>query len=561
MGLGFALEAPWRKNWPSGVPFNIKYPEIAVYDLLENSAKKYPNRTALIFYGRRLSYTEVELLARRAASALVDTGVGKGDRVALILPNIPQFIIAYYAALMTGATVVPINPLCDSAEIGRQVIQCKARTLISLDVFLDKVAEAGLDPSDRVVIATKAETYLPFPAKILRRGSRRKSSTSHMNLERMLREHEPATDLATVDAREDIAVIQYTGGTTGSPKGAMLTHYSLVANVIQTYHWLRGWGHARKPQFHGHPVVLGAVPFFHIYGMTVAMNEAIHSASTLVLLVKPEAGSMIQSISRHDVTHFPATPTMFRTILSHPSFDKLRSSQLGYCVSGGDPISSKAVDEFSDSIHADFFVGYGLTEASPVTHCTVAGYPVPEGCVGIPFPDTQAKIMDIQTGEREMPPGTLGELIVKGPQIMKGYIQDAQNDVALRNGWLYTGDVGYMDETGLFYIVDRKQDRILSKGHTVWPRGIEEVLMNHPSVEAAAVVGIDDPQRCAVEVRAYVVPKPGHRLQPDELSRFCSKALENYQIPEVFEIVDNLPTTPLGKISRSSARSWKKGQI
>jgi long-chain acyl-CoA synthetase len=559
------MDKAWLKWWPQGVPFSINYPVIPLYDFLGNSARKYPNRTALVFYGNHISYVSLGEAASRFASALQSFGVKKGDRVALMLPNIPQFIISYYGALMAGGTVIALNPLSEEAEIGREIADSGAETVIVLDRFLQKTETAKEKTPAKNIVATKGEAYLPRSLKFLSGLRREKYSTKGFPLlETLVKEHPPLTEAVEIDPLEDLAVIQYTGGTTGTPKGVMLTHYNLVANALQTYHWLRGWGHSHRPQLSGYPVVLAAVPFFHIYGMTVAMNEAIQSGSTMVLLPQPEAGAMLKAIERYRVTHLPAIPSMYRAILEHPDLKRRDLRSLAYCVSGGDPIDMETVEQFTEATGAGFFEGYGLTEAGPVTHCTTLEMgALKKGSIGIPFPDTEARIVDIQTGEEELPADGEGELVLRGPQVMKGYLgMPHETARALRDGWLYTGDVAKMDGEGLFYIVDRKQDRIVTRGHTVWPTKVEEVLLQHPAVEAAVVVGVADPMRCATDLRALVVLKDRAQvgLKSEDLMGFCRERLEAYQMPESIEIVDELPRTALGKVSRRTVRERLEDQ-
>ncbi|MFB0543887.1 MAG: AMP-binding protein, partial [Candidatus Bathyarchaeia archaeon] len=396
----------WLKWWPQGVPLSVKYPVIPLYGFLENSARKYPNRTAAIFYGNRISYASLGEATSKFANALLHLGVKKGDRIALILPNVPQFIISYYGTLMAGGIVVAMNPLHEEAEIERELVDSGAEMVIVLDRFLHKVEEVRTRTRVRNVVVARGDAYLPWFLRPLARlrGGERWGVKGLPTVKGLVRRYPPLAEGAEVDPLEDSAVIQYTGGTTGVPKGVMLTHYNLVANAIQTYHWLKGWGYSHRPQTSGHPIVLAAVPFFHIYGMTITMNEVIHSGSTMVLLPEPEAGAMIRLIERYKVTHLPAVPSMYRAILEHPDLAKRDLSSLAYCVSGGDPIDAETVEEFTEATGAEFFEGYGLTEAGPVTHCTPLGVgALKPGSIGIPFSDTEARIVDIQTGEEDMP--------------------------------------------------------------------------------------------------------------------------------------------------------------
>jgi len=529
--------------YPGGVPYSINYPEIPLYAFLENSARKYPNRDAVIFYGNRISYRRLWDEARRLAAALRSLGVHKGDRVGMLLPNIPQFIIAYYATLAAGGVAVAVNPLNPVGEVERELRETGADTLIILDRFLHGMPEE----SPRNIIVTEAETYLPLPLRLLGRLKKRRIRRPNgaLSFERLV-EGPPLEAVEEVEARRDLAVIQYTGGTTGPPKGVMLTHFNLVANALQIFFWLRGWGYSAKPQPAGWPVVVCAVPFFHIYGMTVALNEAIHFGSTLVLVPDPEPEAVMEAIDRYSATHFPAIPRMIRGIVEHPHRHRYDLTSLTSCVSGGAPIAPTLVERFMEMTGARFYHGYGLTEAGPVTHCTpVDGGPPPRS-VGLPFPDTEAKIVDLQTGEIEVSPGEEGELLVRGPQVMMGYWRDPEATArALRDSWLHTGDVARLDGDGYLYIVDRKQDRIISSGHTVWPSKVEEILESHPSVASAVALGVPDPLRCATDIRALVALRPG----------WNSGEAEPYQVPSQIVVVESLPRTPLGKVDRRAARA------
>lgn len=542
------MNKPWLKHWPEGVPYSINYPNIPVNAFLENAAAKYPNQTALIFLGKRISYSDLGNAAARFANVLQHLGISKGDRVAIILPNVPPFVIAYYGTLQAGGIVVAINPLSEISEIARQIEDSGAKITVVLDRFLKKIPETKLGAGN--VIVARAEDYLPLHLKMLSRLSEKSRVTkNYLLFENLLRQHSPFPKRVSLNPSEDLAIIQYTGGTTGTAKGVMLTHYNLVANTIQTFHWLRGWGLSRKPQKEGRPIVLAAVPLFHIYGMTVALNEAIHAGSTIVLIPKPEARYITEAIEKNHVTHLPATPNIYREIVQHQSVNRKQLRSLTHCVSGGDPVDEEIVDRFKELSEAQFYEGYGLTEASPVTHCTVVDeQSLTRGSIGIPFPDTDARIVDQLTGEESVPTGKEGELAVKGPQVMKGYLNlEDETRRAIRDGWLYTGDIGTMDEEGFFRIIDRKQDRIITQGHTIWPSKVEAVLLQHPSVGSAAVVGSSDPMRCATNVEAFVVLKPNMKLEVDrnELVRYCREKLEDYQVPDEIEIVEELPRTPL----------------
>ena len=528
----------------------MNYPEIPLYAFLENSARKYPQRDALIFHGRRMRYAQLWDETRRLAAAIRGLGVHKGDRVGLLLPNVPQFIIAYYATLAAGAVVVAVNPLNPVEEIARELRETGVETLVILDRFLDRMPEGR----PRNIVVAEGEAYLPQPLRSLSRLRRGRLSPpiGALRFEELVK-GEPLERGAEIDPRRDLAAVQYTGGTTGPPKGVMLTHFNLVTNALQTFFWIRGWGYSAKPQPAGWPVVVCAVPFFHIYGMTIALNEPIHSGSTLVLVPDPTPDAIMKAIHRYAATHFPAIPRMIQAIVDEPRRGRYDLTSLTSCVSGGAPIDPALVERFVEMTGAHFYQGYGLTEAGPVTHCTPTDGDRKPRSVGFPFPDTEAKIVDLQTGEVELSPGEEGELLIRAPQVMRGYWRDPEAMAkALGDGWLHTGDIARIDADGYTYIVDRKQERIISAGHTVWPSQVEEVLDSHPAVEAAVLLGVPDPLRCATDLHAVVTLKPGWNSGEAEraLMGLCRERLEPYQVPSQIVVVKSLQRTPLGKVDR-----------
>jgi long-chain acyl-CoA synthetase len=542
------------------VPYSINYPEIPLYAFLENAARKFPSRDAVIFYGNRITYSQLWDQTIRLAEALKNVGVETSDRVGLLLPNVPQFITAYNAVLAIGGVVVPINPLNPPEEIGRELDETNFGTLIVLDRLLDRISNTVAGN----IIVAEAAAYAPLHLRMLSRLKQKRASfpVGALIYEELVRG--PALDdLADVDPNNDLAVILYTSGTTGMPKGVMLTHMNLVANALQSYHWLRGWGFSAKPQHAGWPIILGAVPFFHSYGMTVAMNEAIQFGCTLVLIPEPGAEAIMKAIQDHRATHFPAIPHFIREMLSHPNLGKYDLTSLTSCVSGGASIEPELMERFVERTGACFYQGYGLTEAGPSTHCTpIEGDPNYRS-VGLAFPDTEVKIVDLQLGEIEMPPGEKGELLIRGPQVMKGYWKAPQETAeALKTGWLHTGDICWIDNDGYMYVVGRKRDKIVAGGHTVWPREVEEVLTSHPDVKAAIAIGVPDPLRCSTDIRALVtlVNIRGEELE-DELMGHCRKRLEYFQVPAKITLVDSLPMTTMGKVDRLAVEAEVERRI
>ncbi len=549
-----------RGSYPRGVPYSINYPEIPLYAFLENAARKFPSRDAVIFYGNRITYSQLWDQTIRLAEALKNVGVETGDRVGLLLPNVPQFITAYNAVLAIGGVVVPINPLNPPEEIERELDETNVGTLIVLDRLLNRIPNMVTEN----IIVAEAAAYAPWHLRMLNRLKQKRASFpgGALMYEELVR-GPVLDDLADVDPNNDLAVILYTSGTTGTPKGVMLTHMNLVANALQSYHWLRGWGFSVKPQHAGWPIILCAVPFFHSYGMTVAMNEAIQFGCTLILIPEPGAEAIMKAIQDHRATHFPAIPHFIREMLSHPNLGKYDLTSLTSCVSGGASIEPELMERFVERTGASFYQGYGLTEAGPSTHCTpIEGDPNYRS-VGLAFPDTEVKIVDLQLGEFEMPPGEKGELLIRGPQVMKGYWKAPQETAeALKAGWLHTGDICWIDNDGYMYVVGRKRDKIVAGGHTVWPREVEEVLTSHPDVKAAIAIGVPDPLRCSTDIRALVTPmkKRGEGLE-DELMDHCRKRLAHFQVPAKITLVDSLPMTPMGKVDRLAVEAEVERQI
>jgi long-chain acyl-CoA synthetase len=458
--------------------------------------------------------------------------------------------MAYNAILALGGIVVAINPLNSRWEIGRELRETGAETLIFLDQLTNKLPEKR----PKNLIVTEATTYAPWIFRFL---SRLKSKDWEILEDCLSLEKIQKCPLlkkpAEVDPIKDLAVIQYTGGTTGHPKGVMLTHYNLVSNTIQSNFWLRGWGYSNKPQPVGWPVVICAIPFFHIYGMTVAMNESIQFGCSLVLVPEPKPEVIMVNIQRYRATHLPVIPRMIREIMVHPKLSRYDLTSLTSCVSGGAAIEPDLVEQFIEVTGAKFYHGYGLTEASPTTHCPPFKGATNYRTVGLSFPDTETKIVDLRTGGIELPVGDNGELMVKGPQVMVGYWnKPEETSKVLKDGWLLTGDIVHQDVDGFLYIVDRKQNRIVSAGHTIWPSEVEKVLESHPLVESAIAIGELDPLRCTTDICSFVVINRDSPASDFDsiLLDYCRHWLEPYKVPSKITLVDALPLNSLGKVNR-----------
>ncbi len=542
-------EKIWQKNYPKEIPLTIDYKKIPLYQLLVDSAQAYPNNQAIYFLGKEITFKELLKLTKKFANALSRLGVKKGNRVALMLPNSPQDVIAYYAIQMLGAIVVQTNPMYTERELEHQLIDAQAETIIVLDLMYPKVEKVKSVTALKNVIVTSIKDYLPFPKNLLyplkakKQGQLIKIEYKEgiYSFVELIKSAQAEITFAEINPLEDIAVLQYTGGTTGISKGVMLTHNNLVANVIQEAHWLYK---ARK----GKEKILGALPFFHVYGMTAVMNLAMYLASTMILLPRYDVKEILKTIEKVKPTFFPGAPTMYIALLNHPELKKYDLSSIEACISGSAPLPVEVQEKFEKITGARIVEGYGLSETSPIVHANPVWDRRKNGSIGIPWPDTDAKVVD-SDGE-ELPIGEVGELAVKGPQIMKGYWnRPEETSKVLNDGWFLTGDLAKMDEDGYFYIVDRKKDMIIAGGYNIYPREVEEVLYEHPAVKEVVIAGIPDPYR-GETVKAYIVLKDGMQVTEEELNKFCRTYLAAYKVPRLYEFRKELPKTTVGKILR-----------
>jgi len=548
------MNRPWYKFYDEGVPHHIDYPEVPLPTLVEEKAREYSRNVAIHFMKTDITYDEFQKSIDRLATALYDIGIRKGDRISLMLPNSPQFMIAFYAALKLGAIIVQTNPLYMPYELEHILNDSGAETIITLAILRPKVeAVWGKTPLKRVIYTSLAE-YMP---KLLGFGYKLrmkikglptgipKGDNIYAFQDLLSYPINPPT--VDINPKEDVALFQYTGGTTGFPKAAMLTHYNLVVNAYQTIHWF--------PHLEwGKEVILAVLPFFHVYGMTVAMNFSTLTGSKIILVPRFNVRQVVKLIEKHRVTLFPGAPKIYIEVINMPGVEKYDLSSIKACISGSAPLPVKVKEEFERLTGAKLVEGYGLSEASPVTHANPIMGLNKAGSIGIPFPDTDAKIVDPEDGETEMPVGEAGELIIKGPQVMKGYWNRPEETAkTLRNGWLYTGDIAKMDEDGYFYIVDRKKDMIIVSGYNVYPREVEEVLFRHPAVKEVAVVGVPDP-KSGERVKAFVVLKEGATATAEEIIEFCRKHLAKYKCPKEVEFRKELPKSFIGKVLRRVLR-------
>jgi long-chain acyl-CoA synthetase len=550
-----SVERPWLNVKLDG-RYSVPRPEPRpLYSLLSDSAKAHPDNPCVHYQGRTFNYSQVDEISSRFAGALVSLGVKKGDRVAIFMPNKPQLVFAYFGALMAGAIVVMCNPVYKERELehqlrdsGAQVVVASRTVAKGLDLFNSLEACRGR-LSLRHVIATGITDYLPPLKRRLAplagiKEVQRRETLDFMDL---VRSSKPIDEPVAVDPLNDVALLQYTGGTTGVAKGAMLTHYNLVSNAM--------YGDELFPVTEK-DVSLCALPLYHIYGLTVTMNMPIAAGASLVLLPSFHVEEVVKTIQRMKVTLFSGAPAMYIAINSKPNANTFNLRSVRACMSGGAALPPAVRKKFMELTGGNLVEGYGLSETSPVTHVNpLRGGAVKEGSIGPPVPDTDAVIVDIGDREKVLPLGEVGELAVKGPQVMKGYWnQKGETDAVLKDGWLLTGDIAKMDEDGYFYIVDRKKDMINVGGFKVYPREVEDVLFEHPGIKEAGVVGIHD-DFSGEAVKAFVVPKdPAAKLTEQEVISFCQERLAKFKAPKRVEFVQDLPKTLIGKVLRRKLR-------
>ena len=523
---------PWLKNYP--LQWDLDYPKISVFHHLKRVADRYPDRTALIFIADKVNYREMMINIERMAAAFTAMGLKKGDRIALMLPNCFAFVYSYFAALRQGLVVAQLNPLLTARELSFIVRDSKARVLIVVDTMFPTVEQAMLDRDiENLIIVPLTGQKIEAPRAQL--------------FDDILQGHEPNPPDVEIDPEEDLAVLQYTGGTTGFPKGAMLTHFNLVANAEMIREMLREW----KARFGDKEILcMGLLPYFHSFGMSVCLNTALTLPAGQIMVPQFNADLVLYLIQQYKPVFFPGVPTAFIALMHHPEVQNYGLDSIDICVSGAAPLPVEVIEQFELKTGSSILEGYGLSEASPVTHSNpFVGVRKP-GSIGIPLPNTDCKIVDPDAGEKEMPVGEEGELIIKGPQVMKGYWNRPDETArTLRDGWLYTGDIARMDEDGFFYIVDRKKDMIIYGGYNIFPREVEEVLYEHPKVAEAVCIGV--PEKFFGEVvKAFLVLRAGAEATPEEIIDFCRARLVKYKVPRYVEFRSELPKSMVGKILR-----------
>jgi long-chain acyl-CoA synthetase len=560
------MEKPWLNEYDSGVPATIDYPNIPLHQFLLDTAAKHPNKQALVFgnvveplgnalMDTSMTYGQILELSERFAAALQKLGVEKGDRVAVHLPNCPQFIIAYYGTLMAGGIVVPCNPQYVARELEHQFNDSGAKVVVTLSLTYPIVKGVRDKTQVEHVVVTNIKEYFPGLLKFLFGVATEKKEGHFQDISgdadtywfQDLLAQAPSKPEPVEVVPADTAVLMYTGGTTGVSKGAQLTHRNVVANAIQTRWWM-------FDSKEGEEVMMTALPLYHSYSMTVCMNHTIYLGGKQILIPNPRVlDHVLKSINKHKPTLYPGVPALYVAVTNYPEIGKYDVSTIRACLSGAAGLPPEVQEGFERLTGGKLVEGYGLSEASPVTHCNPIYGKRKEGSwIGLPFPDTEAVIKDLETGEQVLGVGEIGELCVRGPQVMKGYWNmPTETANTLRADWLHTGDIARMEADGFFQIVDRKKDMILGTGgYNIYPREVEDVLYEHPKILEAAVAGVPVGTERGERVKAYVVLKPGETATEEEMIEYCRENLAYYKVPKFVEFRDELPKTGVGKMLR-----------
>ena len=553
-------ERPWLKFYSDGVPAEVKPPVESLPDLIDEAAEKFSNRTAVIFYGRKIKYKDLREYIDRFATALCDLGVKKGDRVALYLPNCPQFIIAYFGALKAGATLTPISPVYSSREVGYQLKDSGAKSIVCLDLLYGNVEKAGVEL--RNVIITNIGEYLPATKKLLGRvfgkvyrkmgiPTPKIAGRGIYRFQDLIKKYPANPPNINFDPKEDIATLPYTGGTTGLPKGAMLTHYNIVANSEQVRAF---WPIVEE----GKEVIVAFLPFYHIYGQVVVLIFGLGYGQTLLLFTTPDLDNILYSIEKYGATVFNGVPTMFEYLIDYDKTPRVNWKRLKLIASGADTLYESTTKKWEELTGVKIMEGYGLTETSSVSHANPMGRGK-VGSFGIPIPGTVAAIAHSEKNEL-LPLGEVGEVVIKGPQVMKGYWkkpEETENTLVEIDGeiWLRTGDIARMDEEGYFYMLDRKKDLIKYKGYSVFARDVEEVLYEHPKIKEAGVIGVPDPKVGQI-IKAVIILETESRgkISEEEIINYCRDKLAPYKVPKIVEFRGEIPKTDVGKVSHRELR-------
>ncbi len=556
----------WEAAYDPGVLRHLTYPSLTLHALLERTAREHPETVATVFGGAvgnrcidsAMTYRHLDELADRFAAGLQRLGVKKGDRVAIVLPNCPQFVYTFFGSLKAGAVVVPTNPLYTVRELHNQLADSGARVVVVLSRLYPQVAEAAMGTSVERIVVTNVKEHFALALRILFTALRERKEGHRVDisgdpravwLRDMLADRSARVPVEVAPA--DLAVLQYTGGTTGVPKGAMLSHRALVANVHQCHAWHAAVAPGDR--------ILAIMPFFHVYGLTVVMNLATLKAMTMVLIPRPDLKHILLAIQKHRPRFFPGAPRIYILLNESRDLAKYDLRSIEWFMSGSAPLAIEVMKRFEELTGGKVLEGYGLTEAAPVTHSNPREGIRKPGSVGLPMPDVDCRIVDIETGTREVDAGEAGELCLRGPNLMDGYWRKPEETAAvLRDGWLYTGDIVRMDEDGYLFVVDRKKEMIIVSGFKVYPREVDEVLYAHFAVLEAAAVGVPHPSKGEV-VKAFVVLRPGAKATAQQLMDHCRANLAPYKVPVEIVFRAELPKTLIGKVLRRQLAAEEPG--
>ncbi len=562
-------ERPWLAHYDRGVPQTIEYPKAPLFYFLEEAAKKYPDRACTIFKGAVISYKEMNALSDHMAAALVEMGVKKGDRVGIFMPNVPQFVIVYFGILKAGGVVVAVNPTYPADEVITPVNDANIDIMFTLTRFYGVLKAVRERSKLKKIIVSNIKEALPSFTSLLFTLLKEKKEGHHVAeldardvwMKDLLKKHENSPRPKVDISPDDTALFQYSGGTTGIPKGAVAMHRNVVANTLQIKSWMPNLDPGKE-------VVLMGIPLFHVYGMVAGMNFAMSNGASMVMVPNArDLKDVLENVSKYKATIFPGVPLLYNGINNHPDVKagKYDLSSIKACISGSAALMRETKEQFEKLTGGRVFEGYGLSEAPTATHCNPLLGENKTGSIGMPLPDVDVKIISLDDGETELPQGEIGEIALCGPQVMKGYhnmpTETANTLRQMKDGstWLFTGDIARMDEDGYFYIVDRKKELIKPGGFQVWPREVEEAISSHPKVLEVGVGGIPDPNR-GETVKAWIVVKPGETLTVEELKAYCKEHLAPYKVPTHYEFRNELPKTTVGKILRRElVRQHKDG--
>ncbi|MGD9092622.1 MAG: long-chain fatty acid--CoA ligase [Anaerolineales bacterium] len=562
------MQKPWLEHYDEGIPATIDYPQIPLDQILRDSATKHPHQIATLFgaavgsrlMDAKLSYRQLDELVDRFAAGLQNLGVKKGDRVVVMLPNTPQFVISAYAIWRIGGILVCCNPLYVPREIEHLTNDSGAEIFIVMSSFYERVKSIQKSSKLKHVIVTNVKEYFPGLLKFLFTMTTEKKEGHRVDISGDKDTHWFQNVLSSAPSKpesveidpSDVSTLIYTGGTTGIPKGAQLTHHNLVSNATL----LNIWGKSREAE----DVMLSVMPFFHIYGMTAGMNTPVANAMTMILIPNPrDMKYVLACIENYRATYYPGVPTMFVGFNNFPDRDKYDLTSVRYAISAAAPLPPEVQERFEVITGAKMVEAYGLTETSPAASLDPVDKPRAHS-IGVPLPDVDMKIVDVDTGNQELEVGEIGEIIIKGPPVMKGYWNmptETANAIRVgpdgEPGWFHSGDIGYMDRDGYFHIVDRKKDLIIAGGYNIYPADVEAALYEHPKVKEAAVIGIPHPTR-GETVKAFIVLKEGETTTEEEIIEFSREQLAAYKVPRVIEFRDDLPKSMIGKILRRELR-------